>query len=369
MSLNKAQIWFHTALWTFLALLFLCFIPNITFAQEVPPRPVTVGVYVSEPFVNKQAGEAFSGMAIDLWQNVAARLDLASQYIEYPNYRELVRAVAAGEVDAAVTNLTITENRAQIVDFTHPWFDAGLRIMVPDSSGANWSELVSHLGDAGHLAAYAWIVLVILAATLFLTVFDRRFDPAFPRHWHEGLAENFFQVISITTSGKSSRKNLFGWLGRIWQAFWLLFGIAVVAYVTSSITSVMTVAHITNNISGLADLQDKAVGARRGSVSEQFLKDRSIAVVPFDHLPEAVEALGQGQIAAIVGDSPVLEYFTHTHPHEPVDVVGSIFNPDKYGFAFPRDSDLVKPASVAILSLYESGEIAELKAKYFGLEQ
>ncbi|MFC0246498.1 transporter substrate-binding domain-containing protein [Falsochrobactrum ovis] len=369
MSINKAQISLSTVFWTFFALFFFCFVPKVTFAQEAQPRPVTVGVYVSEPFVNKQAGNAFSGMAVDLWQNVAARLDLASQFVEYPNYRELVQAVADGKVDAAVTNLTITEDRAQIVDFTHPWFDAGLRIMIPDSKGTGWSELITHLGDAGHLAAYAWIALVILAATLFLTVFDRRFDPDFPRNWHEGLAENFFQVISITTSGKSSRKNLFGWLGRIWQAFWLLFGIAVVAYVTSSITSVMTVAHITNNISGLADLQDKAVGVRSGSVAEQFLKERSIAVVPFDHLPEAVEAFSQGQIAAIVGDSPVLEHFTHTHPHEPVEVVGNIFSPDKYGFAFPRDSDLVKPASVAIISLYENGEIADLKAKYFGPEQ
>lgn len=369
MSINKAQNSFYTAFWMFLALFFLCFIPKVTFAQELQPRPVTVGVYVSEPFVNKQTDNAFSGMAIDLWQNVAARLNLASQYTEYPNYRELVQAVAAGEVDAAVTNLTITEDRAQIVDFTHPWFDAGLRIMIPDKTGAGWSELISHLGDAGHLATYAWIALVILVATLFLTAFDRRFDPEFPRNWHEGLAENFFQVISITTSGKSSRKNLFGWLGRIWQAFWLLFGIAVVAYVTSSITSVMTVAHITNNISTLADLQDKPVGVRSGSVAEQFLKARSIAVVPFDHLPEAVEGFNQGQIAAIVGDSPVLEYFTHTHPHEPVGLVGNIFSPDKYGFAFPRDSDLVKPASVAIISLYEGGEIADLKAKYFGPEQ
>ena len=336
-------------------------------AQDSSARSVKVGVYVSEPFVTEDGG-AFGGMAIDLWQNIASRLNLASQFVEYPNYGALVQAVSDNEVDAGVTNLTITEKRAEQVDFTHPWFDAGLRIMVHTDAGNSWGELISNLEDAGHLATYAWIGIVILVATLLLTLFDRHFDNSFARSWHEGLAESFYHVVSIATTGKSSRKNLFGWIGRIWQAFWLVFGIAVVAYVTSSVTSVMTVAHITNNITSLADLQNKTVGVRSGSVSEQLMKDRSIAIVPFDHLPEAVAALANNEIAAIVGDSPVLEYYEHQHPEEPIEVIGNSFSPDKYGLAFPRRSDLVKPASIAIIGMYENGDMAALKSKYFGPE-
>lgn len=348
-----------------LAVVFLVFAALPSSAQNAPLRQVKVGVYVSEPFVNKQ-GETFSGMAIDLWNNVGSRLGLVSQFVEYPNYTALVEAVSRNEVDAAVTNLTITEKRAEVVDFTHPWFDAGLRIMIHREAGNSWQDLIRELEDAGHLATYAWIGIVILIATLMLTFFDRRFDPHFPRHWLEGLAESFYHVVSLATSGKSSRKNLFGWLGRIWQAFWLVFGIAVVAYVTSSVTSVMTVAHISNNINNLSDLQNKTVGVRTGSIAQHLLQSRSISTVAFDHLPEAVAALTNDEISAIVGDSPVLEYFTHKYASEPVEIVGNIFSPDKYGFAFPRHSDLVKPATVAIISLEESEEVAALKAKYFG---
>ncbi len=45
-------------------------------------------------------------------------------------------------------------------------------------------------------------------------------------------------------------------MGRIWQTFWMVFGIAIIAYMTSSITSVMTVAHIDNSIASLSDLQE-----------------------------------------------------------------------------------------------------------------
>jgi ABC-type amino acid transport substrate-binding protein len=328
-------------------------------------KPVQVGIYVSEPFVNND-GNGYSGMAIDIWQNIAARLNITSHYVEYPNYSDLMKAVSEGKIDAAVTNLTITENRAEIADFTYPWFDAGLRIMVHTQAGTGWDYLIERLNRAGHLTTYVWILGILLVATLFLTLFDRRFDENFPKRWREGLAESFYHVVSIATSGKSSRKNLFGWIGRVWQTFWMVFGIAIIAYVTSSITSVMTVAHIDNTISSLSDLQRKSVGVRTGSVAEQFLKSRSIATVSFDHLPEAVTALVNDEISAIVADGPVLEYYTHQHTDEPLDLVGGAFSPDKYGFAFPRHSELVQPASVAIISLHESEEIAKLRTKYFG---
>lgn len=364
----KIERWLYPLLGSALTLFLLALFAVASHAQDAPLRQLKVGIYVSEPFVIKN-GDTYNGMAIDLWRDIGARLGLVSQFVEYANYTELVEAVSKNEVDAAVTNLTITEKRAEVVDFTHPWFDAGLRIMVHTQAGNGWEDLLGDLEDAGHLATYAWIGIVILISTILLTIFDRHFDQNFSRRWLEGLAESLYHVVSLATSGKSSRKNLFGWAGRIWQAFWLVFGIAVVAYVTSSVTSVMTVAHISNNIRNVADLQNKTVGVRTGSIAQQLLQARSISTVTFDHLPEAVAALTNDEISAIVGDSPVLEYFAHKQADEPVELVGNIFSPDKYGFAFPRDSDLVKPASVAIISLQESEELAALKLKYFGPEE
>jgi ABC-type amino acid transport substrate-binding protein len=131
----------------------------------------------------------------------------------------------------------------------------------------------------------------------------------------------------------------------------------------------MTVAHISNNINNLADLQSKTVGVRTGSIAEQTMAARSISTVGFDHLPEAVTALTNDEISAIIGDSPVLEYYVHQNVDAPIEIVGNTFSPDKYGFAFPRHSDLVKPASIAIISLQESEELAALKTKYFGRDE
>src|SRR5690606_2634941 len=104
---------------------------------------------------------------------------------------ELTDAAASGTIDIAVTNLTVTKERAERFDFTHPWFDAGQRIMVNEDAGGDFSDIISGLSESGHLRAYAWIVMVIILATILVTLFDRRFDKNFPRDWRDGLAEGF----------------------------------------------------------------------------------------------------------------------------------------------------------------------------------
>jgi len=342
--------------------------PQAAFAQNAPEtsnRVVTVGVYVSPPFVVAESG-TYDGMAIDLWEVVAGNLALATRYVAYPTIRELVEATRNGEIDAAVTNLTITRSRAETISFTQPWFDAGLRIMVPDEGSAGFWNVISGLSDAGHLTAYAWLLVVIALATIGFTLFDRKFDPDFPKRWHEGVAESFYHVVSIATAGRTSRKNLFGWIGRIWQAIWLVVGVGVIAYITSSVTSVMTTVSIERGIHSLADLPGKTVGVFTGSVAEDYVGDLGIASREYAHIDASVAALKAGDIDAIVGDAPILEYFAHNRPQENVTVVGNIFHPDKYGFAFPRDSDLVRPVTLQILRLLEDGTVEDLRSGYFG---
>ncbi|MCX8999732.1 transporter substrate-binding domain-containing protein [Rhizobiaceae bacterium BDR2-2] len=328
--------------------------------------PLTVGVYVHPPFVMKN-NDGFTGMAVDLWEWLAGQLGLESEYVELDTLADLVDAVETGTIDIAVTNLTITRGRAERVDFTHPWFDAGQRIMVDEDRGASFLDVVAGLRESGHLRAYSWIAFVIVVATILVTLFDRHFDKDFPRRWRDGFAESFYTVMSVATSGKPpSRRNLFGWIGRIWQGLWLVCGIAVLAYVTSSVTSVMTTLSLTNQINSVADLPGRPVGVQTGSVSEEYARERGLNLRLFAHTQEAVEALLSGEIAAIVGDAPVLEYHAHIHPQQPVAVVGPIFAPDKYGFALPLGSALTRPLTVELIGAHESGLIAEIRTRYFG---
>ncbi|WP_220443944.1 transporter substrate-binding domain-containing protein [Pararhodobacter zhoushanensis] len=334
--------------------------------MPVGERNLRVGVYVHPPFVMRD-GDTFTGMAIDLWERISQELSLQSIYVELDNTGDLVTAVANADVAVAVTNLTVTRARAERVDFTHPWFDAGQRIMVNDDRGGGFWDVLRGLQDSGHLRGYAWIAFVIAMATLLVTLFDRRFNKEFPRRWRDGIAESFYVVMSVATSGKSpTRKNFLGWAGRLWQGLWLVCGIAVLAYVTSSVTSVMTTLSLTNKINSFADLPGRVVGVQPGSVSESYAQEAGLTTRPFAHIDQAVTALLGGRIDAIVGDAPVLEYYAHTHPDQPVSVVGPIFAPDKYAFGLTQGSDLTRALTVELIGAHETSQIDAIRTRYFG---
>jgi ABC-type amino acid transport substrate-binding protein len=337
---------------------------------QLPANPVPVGLYISPPFVMEEEPGVYSGMAIDLWEALAQQNNISFNYRVFPTIRGLVDATADKSIEIAVTNLTITRKRADRIDFTQPWFDAGLRILVPDNQGATFSEVLTGLSDSGYLRAYGWLALVIVVATVLMTLFDRRFDKNFPKGWPEGVSESFYSVMSVVTSGRSpSRKNLFGWPGRIWQALWLVCGIAVMAYVTSSVTSVMTTLSLTNQINDASDLPGKSVGVFSGSVAEEFAEETGWSFQPFDDVQGAVAAMSSGRIDAVVGDAPVLEYYAHNNPRANVEVVGPIFEPDKYGFGLAQDSRWTRPLTLELLSAHETNLIEDLRVRYFGDER
>ncbi|MGO1521720.1 MAG: transporter substrate-binding domain-containing protein [Sphingobacterium sp.] len=335
-------------------------------AQETDTSSrLKIGVHLSPPFVMESGGQ-LTGMTIEFWEALAKELNLSYTYQKVSTFRELVQGAQTGQFDVAVSNLTITRERAMRIDFTQPWYDSGLRVMIDQNQKTGFFDVISGLDSAGHLRTYAWLALVILVTTLLLTFFDRKFDKNFPQAWPDGLAESFYQVMSITTSGKTTRKNLFGWKGKIFSALWLVCGVAVLAYVTSSVTSVMTTMSLTNQVYSVADLSRKNVGVVSGTISEEYAQRLRLHRISYRDIDEAVAALLDGKIAAIIDDAPILEYYVRKHPEETVAVVGPIFKPDKYGFGLKSGSELTQPLTVEILAAQERGLIADLHRKYFG---
>ena len=341
-------------------------------AQEsAASENITVGYRVTPPFVMKDADGNLTGMAIDLWQAIDDGMGHTPTYVEYGSMADLVAATAAKKVDVAVGAMSITEERAQIVDFTQPWFDSGLRVMVDNYSSSSMSNLWDGLAESGHLQHYGILILLVIVATIGLTFFDRHFDKNFPRRWREGIAESFYSVMLMVTKGSlPSRSKLFGWYGRIFSAVWLVVGIAILAYITSSLTSVMTSIAVEGAITGPDDLPGHTVGVLKGSTAETTMQQDGIEFVTFASIDDAIAALRHNTVEAIVGDAPVLEYYKFVDPKPGLDVVGRIFAPDKLGFAMPYDADsLIFPVTVKLLSLKEDGIVEDLAEKYFGDER
>ncbi|WP_158804940.1 transporter substrate-binding domain-containing protein [Acidisoma sp. L85] len=334
-------------------------------ASKQATSSVKVGLFLVPPFV-MQEGNSYSGMAVDLWQNAAAKMGVTYQYQLMPTLPDLLSAVSSGKIDIAVGDIPITEETLARMDFTQPWFDSGLRVTIDRNRHPGFVSLLRSLWASGHLEVLLWIGICVAVATLMLTAIDRKFDDDFPDQFHKGVVESFYHVMSIVTSGKTTHKSLFGVYGRLLAALWMICGVTIVAYLTSSITSVMTTSSLANQINGRADLVGKKIGVLRGAVAQTYCFDEALQCQAFDRSNDVAQALLDGKIAAIVADASVLQYYGYTHPKWPIIEVGTIFRPLKYGFAAPRGSALVRPMSLAIVADIQEGFVDRLHAKYFG---
>lgn len=350
-------------IFTGLVAILLCFFSAGRTAAE--PTHVTVAVYVAPPFIMSN-GTGYTGFTWDLWQHIARDLNLQVDVHRVDTVTELLQQVRDHQIDIAVANLSITAERYTQMDFSLPYFASGQRIMIDEDRHGSAGNLFAGLRDDGHLRVYAWLVVLIVFITIVLTLIDRRRQEDFPREWHKGFAESFYHVMSIVTSGKSAHPNLFGTLGTVMAAVWLACGVGIVAYVTSSITSVMTAEALTHEISGFQDLGRRHVGVLAGSVGEEYCRRSMLDLESFDSMEAAVDALLKARVGAVVLDAPMLEWYDNAHPELPITVVGPVFLAEQYGFALPTGSRLTRRISEEILRLKDNGTMDTLHAQYFG---
>ena len=352
------------ALWLAVAMLG---ISHLSVAErEATGEPLRVGIRLDEPFAEKAPGGGYKGYAIDLWESIAAQNGWKYRFVEFHSTAEILEAISQRKLDVGAANITVTRTRLSDADFSLPFLDAGLQIMVDDTRKAGGGQFWKVVSNPDHIKVVGYGLLIIVLLAAILTLFERRFDPEFPRGWVEGWVESFYHVMSVIFTGKTNHKNIPGPLGRFFSAIWVATGVAVVAFITSSITSSMTVNKLHGQINGPQDLPGKVVGTVRGTLGQTYCDNLQLDPQLFGNLPDAVRALVKRKINCIVYDAPVLQYYDNAHPELPVSEVGPVINKAPYGFAFAPGSPLRIPFNLALFDLEEKGFVNTLHAQYFG---
>jgi polar amino acid transport system substrate-binding protein len=106
-----------------------------TAAQEELPdlggRTITVAIenaYIPFNYIDEETGEAV-GWDYDTLAEICARLNCVPEFIE-TSWDGMINAVANGEFDMAADGITITEDRAQVVDFSVGYISIIQRLLV-----------------------------------------------------------------------------------------------------------------------------------------------------------------------------------------------------------------------------------------------
>lgn len=117
-------------LFLFLALL-LCLTIVTGCGQEKQSSVLRVGMDAAYPpfgFQNMDTKE-YEGFDVDIIKAIAKEEGLAAE-IRNVNFDGLIPALKSGDLDAAINDITVTEDRKQSVDFSKPYYIAGLGVVV-----------------------------------------------------------------------------------------------------------------------------------------------------------------------------------------------------------------------------------------------
>jgi polar amino acid transport system substrate-binding protein len=340
--------------------------PALLMPPEAIGQPLRVGTKEAPPFSIKAPDGTWEGVSIELWESLADSMGMEYELVEM-DLDELLLGLEDKTLDAAVAALTVTGAREERFDFTHPFFIGGLGIAVSSSQQSSWLPMVRALFSFQFLQVILVLGLVLLIVGTLVWFFERRKNPEeFGGSVAEGLWSGFWwSAVTMTTVGYGD-KSPATHMGRVVGLFWMFTGIIIISSFTAAITSVLTVAQLDDFVNGPEDLQRARVGTVDASTSEKYLQGHRIGHASFGTVEEALDALEDGHLDAVVYDAPILRYLVTLRGTAGLRVLSEEFETQYYGVGLPSGSRYRDQINRLLLSRIESDEWKSTVFRYLG---
>ncbi|MDP6934051.1 MAG: transporter substrate-binding domain-containing protein, partial [Myxococcota bacterium] len=256
------------------------------------------------------------------------------------------------------------------VDFTHSFYESGLQIMVlseaEESSG--WS-VIGALFSEGFVMVLGVFGLVLLLCGHAVWFFERkREDSDFRPEYVPGVWDGFWwAAVTVTTVGYGDKAPK-GNMGRIIGLVWMFISLFIISYFTASVTTSLTLDGLRGGIQGPADLPGAKITTPQETTAANYLKASGAHVVVCEVIDDCYARLATRDVAAVVFDAPVMQYYAANHPQQMFMTVGPIFQLESYGIAVQSGSHLREDINKALLAMREDGTYQEIQEAWFGLQ-
>lgn len=331
-------------------------------SARADPTRVRVVIKPLTPFVMID-GDRQEGFSVDLWDEIASRNGWQTDWVHVETIDELLAGVSGGEADAGIAGISVTADREEQLDFSHPMFDSGLQIMVSQNHESSmWSKARALF--SGSLLKFLAVMVIALVIGGHVVWLVQRRDGRAPRAYLPGVSYGIWisGVTALAGDIEAPRR----WIGRIVAMVWILIGVVAVALFTATVTTQLTVDSITGDIRSMSDLPGKKVVTVAGSTSDTYLRRVGIDHTTVTSIDDAYPVLRSHEIDAIVYDAPVLRYRVSTVGRGRERLVGPIFDNEAYGIAFPTESKLTEPVNRALLAIRADGTYDRIYQRWFG---
>ncbi|GAV78780.1 Lig_chan domain-containing protein/SBP_bac_3 domain-containing protein/ANF_receptor domain-containing protein [Cephalotus follicularis] len=308
------------------------------------------------------------GFCIDLFNMVLEKLDYAlpHEFVEHEydsSYDDLIYKVYDKTYDAAVGDITIIAERTKYVDFTQPYTESGLSmIILAKHEDTAWLFMKPFASDM-------WVVtgVIFIYTMLIIWFLEHRSNPEFrgPLKYQISTAL-WFTFSSLFFAHK---EKIYTNFSRVVVIVWLFLVFILTSSYTASLSSLLTV----NKLEPTADISvllEK--GLKVGCDNVSFVNNYLIKVLrfpsenikTFNTESSYTSEFESNSIAAAFLEIPYEKLFIGQYCQNYTSSMAA-YKFGGFGFAFQKGSPIVADFSKAILDLLEDGELKSLEDKWF----
>ncbi|KAK7351329.1 hypothetical protein VNO77_10697 [Canavalia gladiata] len=320
-----------------------------------------------------------TGFCIDVFKAVLEVLPYALPYEFIPfakpngemagTYNDLVNQVYYGRFDAVVGDITIIANRSKYVDFTLPYTESGVTMVVPvkDTRKKNaWAFLKPLTWDLWVTTACSFVFIGFV-----VWVLEHRINNNFRGPPLHQIGTSLWFSFSIMVF--AHREKVVSNLGRFVVIIWVFVVLILVQSYTASLTSLLTVEQLHPTITDFQQLiKDKMnVGFLKGSFVYGMLKELGFQDDQLKVYYSAEECnelftkgVANGGIAAAFDEVPYVKHFLGTYCSK-YAMVEPKFKTGGFGFVFPKGSPLAADISRAILNVTQGEKMRTIENAWF----
>ncbi|XP_019051430.1 PREDICTED: glutamate receptor 2.8-like [Nelumbo nucifera] len=227
----------------------------------------------TDPQINETS---FSGFSIDVFLAALSKLPFAVPYHFIPymkpdgqsigSYDELIYQVHLKKFDAVVGDITIVANRSRFVDFTLPYSESGVSMVVPirnDKSGNAWIFLKPLTWELWLTTGAAFVFTGIV-----VWILEHRVNTDFRGPPTQQIGMTFW--FSFSTLVFAHRERVVNNLSRFVLIIWVFVVLILAQSYTASLTSMLTVQQLQPMLTDILELKDKGyyVGYQKGFICE-----------------------------------------------------------------------------------------------------
>lgn len=312
---------------------------------------LVVGTMHSPPFAIHRDDGHWSGVSIELFEQIAGRLGAEVEWREYDyDLQGLLLSIEQRHLDAAIAALPMTSTLEETVDFSYAYFRTGLGIAVLRRPAQPLVAMLHGVFSQRFWLGVTSLVGLLLATgtVIWLLESGRNSDHFRPRPV-QGIADGvWWAAVTMTTVGYGDKAPV-TWAGRLLSLIWMFGSVFFIAFFAAVLASSFTAVRLQQSVNGPDDLTWARVAVVADTSSEALLGSQGLRSRSYPFVIQACKALLRGEVEAVVHNKAILDYMIKDYGWKDLAVLPHTLIIEDYAIILPTGSELRESLNRALL--------------------